>query len=63
LSEEPAFSPRICGNRITGAFFTTLPNAYPKNPKFVVAKFARFGKMAGRSVFATPNHDASVAAY
>ena len=41
------------------------PNAaaQPKNPRLAVLKLARFGKMLGKSVFATPNHVASVAAY
>jgi hypothetical protein len=39
------------------------PVCYPKKPKLLVGKFARFGKILGRSAAATPNHDASVAAY
>ena len=36
---------------------------YPRKPKFDVVKFARFGKMLGKSAPLTPNHVASVAAY
>jgi hypothetical protein len=36
---------------------------YPRKPKLLVGKFAKLGKMLGKSPAATPNHDASVAAY
>src|SRR5215467_15422134 len=36
---------------------------YPMIPSVGEAKFTRFGKIAGRSDAATPNHCASVAAY
>jgi hypothetical protein len=43
--------------------FSEPASLYAKNPKFAVGKFAKFGKITGKSAFATPNHDASVAAY
>jgi hypothetical protein len=39
------------------------PRVYPRNPRFPVWKLAKLGKILGKSVAATPNHDASVAAY
>jgi hypothetical protein len=39
-----------------------VESAYPRNPRLEVGKFTRFGKILGKSVFATPNQVASVAA-
>src|SRR5271165_5455755 len=56
----PISGPRRCALGNSG---TLLFEFYPRNPIFDVWKLAKFGKMEGKSVAATPNHVASIAAY
>jgi hypothetical protein len=59
IRHEESTAPSNLGRGLPGK---GLP-FYPMNPKVGAVKFARFGKMDGKSAGATPNQPAMVAAY
>ena len=53
----------VTTTNISGGDAGRKPRPYPRKPRFVVGKFARFGKTVASAPAGMPNHEESVAPY